>query len=130
MYHIWPAQCQIQFCRGQGGHDRKFRRFTMNPEIFSRQRLQFPDSVGRPVRGVDQGPDSGRALPRLEGRLDLAKAGNRLARLGGDRQCLHRAPHQQGFGVRDKRRRHANLAAEPLAEMVAPDRFRNRLARR
>src|SRR6516162_5857380 len=94
----------------------------MNPGILSRQGIQLADSVGRPVGGMDQGPDRVPALPGPESRLDLAEAANHLTGLGGNRQSLNRIAYQQDLGVGCERRRHADLALETPAELVTPHR--------
>ena len=66
----------------------------------------------------------------FEQALDLGVAGDDLAGLGGHRQRLAAASLQQGLGIGGKGGRNPNVALEPTAEMVTPDRFRNGPARR
>src|SRR3984957_9771711 len=130
IYHIGPAQCQIQLFRSPRRDNRKPARFTGNPGILPDQGVQFPDSIRRPVRGVDQGLNRALGLPLPEGFLALGKTRQYLASLGGHGQRLDRASHQEGLGIRDKRRRDTDIALETLAKMVTPDRLCNRLTRR
>ncbi len=78
---------------------------------------------------MDQGSDRGLHLPPFQGVRDLAEAGYDLTRLGGHREGLGHETYQQGFGVGGKRWRHPHLALEPLAKLVSPDGFRNRMMR-
>ena len=47
MYHICPAQCQIQFCGCQGSDDRSFPGFSRIPPILPCQQAseEFPEAI-------------------------------------------------------------------------------------
>ncbi len=78
---------------------------------------------------MDQGPNLDLGLPLREGILDLAEAGHHLASLGGHRERLDRAAHQQAFRIGGQGRRDADVALEALTKLVTPDGFCNRPTR-
>src|SRR6202142_4304658 len=102
-------------------------RFTVNPGILPDDGIQFPDSVRRAVRGMDQGLDRALGLPSFQSVRDLAEAGYDLTGLGGHGEGFDHGTRQQSFGISGERRRHTDVALESLAELVTPDGFRNRL---
>ena len=67
----------------------------MIPAPLPHDRVQFADSVGGTVGGVDK---SG-GFPLRQGVLDLAKAGDDLTGLAGPPQCLGQASNQQSSRI-------------------------------
>ena len=106
MYHICPAECQIQLIPGKGADNR-------DPGgIATRRGGKLGDPVGAGFRLVDQ-PD-GATL--TESALDLDEAGNHLAGLAGQRQGTHRRLDQQAIDAGGKTRLDLDWNAEGARE--------------
>ena len=69
MYHIWPAQCQIQLGAGKCVDHRDFPRFFGC--LAAQRGIQLALAVVAGIGGVDQRQD---VVP-ADRRLDLGKAG-------------------------------------------------------